>query len=66
VWGFTQAIADLRNSAEPYIAQLKSGETQNGVLLRTFEKGILFRDIAGQRVEFLEWPQIINLYRSAT
>jgi hypothetical protein len=64
-YGLVQGVSDLRSKAEPYTVQMKSGETMNGGLLRTFDKGILFRNIADGRVEFLRWDEMIKLNRDA-
>lgn len=65
IWGLTQGIGDLKNNIEPYSVVLKAGDTEDGILLRTFDKGILFREFAHKRVEFLKWDEITKLYRSA-
>jgi hypothetical protein len=65
VYGLVQGVSDLKSKAEPYTVQLKSSETMNGGLLRTFDKGILFRNIADGRVEFLRWDEMIKLNRNA-
>jgi hypothetical protein len=64
-WGLEQGVGDLKNTSEPYAVSLKSGEEQSGILLRTFDKGILFRTLAESQVEFLKWDQINKLYRTA-
>lgn len=64
-WGISQGQSDLRSFAEPYTFQTKAGERLNRIVLRTFDKGILVRDVVENRIELLKWDDIAIIYRSA-
>jgi hypothetical protein len=63
-WGIIHGQSALKSFDEPYTIELKSGSV-NRVLLRTFDKGVLVRDTAEKRVEFVKWDEIVRLYRFA-
>ncbi len=64
-WGISQGINDLRSFGEPYTLQTKASPNQHRILLRTFDKGILARDVAESRIEFIQWDELLKLYRFA-
>ena len=45
--------------------QTKAGERLNRIILRTFDKGILVRDVVENRIELLKWDDIAKIYRFA-
>src|SRR5450755_5062094 len=48
----------LTTMSDPYQVKVKGGEVRNRILLRSFDKGLLVRSPADERVEFIKWDQI--------
>jgi hypothetical protein len=64
-YGLGHGQSDLKSFDESYTLQLKDGEKVQRVLLRTFDKGILVRDVVEDRIEFVRWDDIAKMYRFA-
>jgi hypothetical protein len=65
VWGSNQGQSDLTSFAEPYTIVAKGSGNPHRIILRTFDKGILARDTVDNRVEFIKWDDVSDLYRYA-
>lgn len=64
-WGITQGQSALKSFDEPYTIDMKSGEKIQRIMLRTFDKGLLVRDMTENRIEFIKWDDFTKLYRYA-
>jgi hypothetical protein len=58
VIGQQKGVSALTSTSAPYALKLKGGELRQRILLRNFDKGLLVRSPADQRVEFIRWDQI--------
>lgn len=56
--GKQRAESALAVTHDPYKLKIKGGEERNRILLRSFDKGLLVRSPADERVEFIRWDQI--------
>jgi hypothetical protein len=56
--GKQKGISALTTMSDPYQVKVKGGEVRNRILLRSFDKGLLVRSPADERVEFIKWDQI--------
>lgn len=56
--GKQKGIRALTTMSDPYQVKVKGGEVRNRILLRSFDKGLLVRSPADERVEFIKWDQI--------
>ncbi|MGX9431600.1 MULTISPECIES: hypothetical protein [Bradyrhizobium] len=63
--GIERGKSALRQTTGPYAISMKNGEQRNRVLLRNFERGMLVRNVADQRIEFIRWDQIDEVSRFA-
>jgi hypothetical protein len=62
-YGATSATNDLRKADDIYFVHPKgdNAEARARVMLRSFERGILVRDLVRERVEFVRWEDIALL-----
>ena len=66
-YGIGSANKDLRNTEHVYriVYNQEDNATRFLVVLRSFEKGLLFHDPTNQRVEFVRWDVIRSISRVA-
>jgi hypothetical protein len=63
-YGITSGYSDLSKTSDIYtVNQKESQSTRPLVLLRSFEKGILVRDMPAGRIEFIRWENVNSLSR---
>lgn len=65
VVGQQKAVFALLQIYDPYALKLKGGEIRQRILLRNFDKGLLVRSPADQRVEFIRWDQIEEVTKTS-
>jgi hypothetical protein len=65
VAGKQRADSALTTMSDPYQVKVKGGEVRNRILLRSFDKGLLVRSPADERVEFIKWDQIDEVTKSS-
>jgi hypothetical protein len=65
VTGKQKADSALTTMSDPYKLKMKGGEQRNRILLRSFDKGLLVRSPADERVEFIKWDQIEEVTKSS-
>ncbi|MBX9693500.1 MAG: hypothetical protein K2Z81_14015, partial [Cyanobacteria bacterium] len=65
VAGQVRGDAALAPGGIPYKLKIKGGEPRNRELLRSFDKGLLVRSPADERVEFIRWDQIEEVTRTS-
>jgi hypothetical protein len=58
VIGQQKAEFSLSETSNPYQIKIKGGSDRNRILLRNFDKGLLVRSPADERIEFIKWDQI--------
>jgi hypothetical protein len=58
VAGKQKGVSALATMSDPYQVKVKGGEVRSRILLRSFDKGLLVRSPADERVEFIKWDQI--------
>ncbi|WP_426409444.1 hypothetical protein [Bradyrhizobium ganzhouense] len=63
--GYSHGREDLRTFDSPYDIEIRSGGTIHRIMLRSLDKGLLVRDAANNRVEFLRWDDVVRLSRLA-
>jgi hypothetical protein len=63
--GVQQGQNALETYSEPYQVELKAGGKLNRIVLRAFDKGVLVRDPAESRVEFVRWDDMQGISRLA-
>jgi hypothetical protein len=63
-YGISSGYSDLRKTTDVYAVNHKEEQgTRQLVLLRSFEKGILVRDVPARRIEFIRWESINSISR---
>jgi len=63
-YGISSGYSDLRKTTDVYAVNQKEQQgTRQLVLLRSFEKGILVRDVSARRLEFIRWESINSISR---
>jgi hypothetical protein len=67
-YGISTGYSDLKKSTDVYaiVQKEKPENVRQLVLLRAFDKGILVRDFAAQRIEFIKWDDINSISRLLT
>jgi hypothetical protein len=63
IYGSVDAEIDLTTVSDPYTFQLKTEPNSLRIFLRNFDKGVLVRDVAEKRIEFLKWEDIVSISR---
>lgn len=65
IWGIIHASGDLRSLSNLYSLQTKDGGTLQRIALRSFDKGLLVRNVVDNRIEFVRWDEIQKIFRIA-
>lgn len=64
LYGSVDAERDLTAVADPYAFRLKNEDKGRlRIFLRSFDKGVLVRDVAENEIEFVKWDDIVSISR---
>lgn len=66
LFGWIEASIDMERSDNVYIVRFKEkSDPELRIPLRTFDRGLLMRNVVASRVEFYKWENIIGLEKAA-